>query len=196
MSGHFLVEEIPAGGGSTDLCSEPPQLPGAAPLGALTLHQPPSKGICVGLTILPQGLTTSTSWQPQLHAGCVLGCTEQGMLWHREHRNAAELPHSPHFTSGCLQHNLKPLQIPTGQSRVRASHKRLHTNRASTSRASTGPQGSTAASPHLQPSWKRNKLIYFTDCLQLKTPHYRNFRNTLQTIISFISIMTAPCQML
>lgn len=37
---------------------------------------------------------------------------------------------------------------------------------------------------------------FISDCLQLKTPHYQNFCNTLQTIILFISIMTVSCQML
>ena len=74
--------------------------------------------------------------------------------------------------------------------------KGLQTNRARSSRANEGPQGSTAASPHLQPSWKRIRLIYFTDCLQLKPPPYGDFCTVLQTIILLISIMIITCQML
>lgn len=65
------------------------------------------------------------------------------------------------------------------QSRVRGRHKGLPTNTARASRANKGPQGCSAASPHLQPSWQRLRLIYFTDCLQLKPPHYGDFYSIL-----------------
>lgn len=124
------------------------------------------------------------------------GCTGQGMLCNRSTgmllsptTTLTSLLAGSSTTSNLCKH-------PQARAGSEPATKGLQTNRASPSRASTAPQGSTAASPHLQPSWKRIKLIYFTDCLQLKTPNYRIFCNTLQTIILFISIRTVSCQML
>lgn len=68
VKGHFLVEEIPAGGGTTDLCSESVHLPGDG-VEELFLHQAPSKGICLGLTLqLPSLLSVRFNHQKQMAA--------------------------------------------------------------------------------------------------------------------------------
>lgn len=68
VRGHFLKEETPAGGGTTDLCSEPTHLPGGG-VEELFLHQAPSKGICLGLTLqLPSLLSVRFDHQKQIAA--------------------------------------------------------------------------------------------------------------------------------